>query len=24
LDQDKKFKFKPEGLKDLKTYLNEE
>lgn len=24
LDQDKKFKFKPEGLKDLKTYLNKE
>lgn len=24
LDQDKKFKFKPEGLKDLKAYLNKE
>ena len=24
LDQAKKFKFKPEGLKDLKTYLNKE
>ena len=24
LDQDKKFKFKPEGLKDLEAYLNEE